>query len=584
MIPILTSMSVSNNKGKKYLQPHYAQVNHNAVDNMKTLHITHTALGNPFHDPFYEVTQLSNFGTDACIFIGFDTKVIYRFKLFVFYFITLTIFQSIIVKAEKIDKGNQLHLKQLNPLTSDKTIITSLFPDADGIDLMSIIGSTEFVDLLKCDATTSDGRAAVAAYFNVNEAWDNEDHNCDFVDDYYNLLYLVKTKSTKDHIYISFVEGLHRHTAIITSLLCTKFDHSNNTLVPGSLTVKHFEEAKIPHFKTPDDSALTPRQQICELLRSNQCLNMLTTLINVKAFIPTNRNCDTKVLTDALTNISLLISNDKRNSATKSISQTLGSWLELLNSHSKRNNKLTRPKFTIDAEYQKDIKFKQFKEKTIGLGLGGDDTEHNYPLIVNNKTPEWYDYIKDPFNRDIRQKWINKVSPARNTKKQKLHTPPYGLQYESFTADIEYTDKKHTTRTIGADHINAYLIIPGLVYHLIQQVSPNVNDDDSQLELNIINFISRYCYATRKVQSVQLHAAYTSYCMGVSTELVYIQDFHNDGTYCVIPAIVFLTSLYNAAFLFQKNKQDNSLVTALKRFDIKSTVSCNTFLIVMSKS
>ena len=82
MIPILTSMSVSNNKGKKYLQPHYAQVNHNAVDNMKTLHITHTALGNPFHDPFYEVTQLSNFGTDACIFIGFDTKVIYRFKLF----------------------------------------------------------------------------------------------------------------------------------------------------------------------------------------------------------------------------------------------------------------------------------------------------------------------------------------------------------------------------------------------------------------------------------------------------------------------------------------------------------------------
>ena len=75
-------MTVSSTKGKKFLQPHYAQVNHNAVNNMKTLHITHTALGNPYHNPSYDVTQLSNFGTDALIFMGFDTKVIYRFILF----------------------------------------------------------------------------------------------------------------------------------------------------------------------------------------------------------------------------------------------------------------------------------------------------------------------------------------------------------------------------------------------------------------------------------------------------------------------------------------------------------------------
>jgi hypothetical protein len=310
---------------------------------------------------------------------------------------------------------------------------------------------------------------------------------------------------------------------------------------------------------------------------------MLTTLINVKAFIPTNRNCDTKQLTNALTTISLLISNDKRNSATKSISQTLGGWLENLNSHSKRNNKPPRPKFIVCGEYQKDIKFKQFDDKTIRLGSGGDDTFHNYPSIINNKMSEWYAYIKDPFNREIRQQWINKISPQRNKKKKKLHTPPYGLQYETFTTDIEYTDKKHTTRTIGADHINAYLIIPGLVYHLINQVAPNVNNDDSQTEKNIINFISRYCYATKKFQSVQLHAAYSSYCMNVS-DLVHIQDFHNDATYRIIPTTVFLTSLYNAAFLFQTNKQDNLLITALTRFDIKSTVSCNTFLVTMSKS
>ena len=468
-------------------------------------------------------------------------------------------------------------------MTNDKTIITSLFPDGDDTDLINIIRSNEFVDLLKCDATTSNGRAAIAAYFNVNEDWDKQKHDCDFVDDYYNLLYLVKTKSTNDNIYISFVEGLHRHTAIITSLLCTQFDHSNNTLVPGSLTVKHFEEAKIPHFKTPNDPIFTPRKQICDLLSDTQCPNMLTTLINVKAFIPTNRDCNTKQLTDALTTISLLISNDKRNSATKSISQTLGGWLEMLNSHSKRNNKISRPKIVVPGDYLKDVRVKQSKDKNIGLELQGDDTSHNYPSIISNKMSEWYAYIKDPFNREIRQQWINKVSPQRSKKKPKLNTPPYGLQFESFTTDIEYSDKTHTARNIGADHINAYLIIPGLVHHLIEQVAPNVDNDDSQTKTNIINFISRYCYATRKFQSVQLHAAYSSYCINVA-DLIYIQDFHNDSTYRIIPTTMFLTSLYNAAFLFQTNKQDNLLITALTRFDIKSTVSCNTFLVTMSTS
>jgi hypothetical protein len=200
--------------------------------------------------------QLSIFGTDACIFIGFDNKVIHHFTLFV-YFIKLTIFQHILVKARKVNKCNQLSLKKLNPLTSDTRFITSLLPD-DDTDLNDIVESTKFITLLKCDAIISDGRAAVAAYYNMNETWNKANHDCNFVDNYCNLLYLVKTTSTNDNIYISFVEGLHCHTAIITSLLCAKFDHSNNTFVPGLLTVKHFKKPKIPHFRNPDDFAVTP--------------------------------------------------------------------------------------------------------------------------------------------------------------------------------------------------------------------------------------------------------------------------------------------------------------------------------------
>ena len=58
------------------------------------------------------------------------------------------------------------------------------------------------------------------------------------------------------------------------------------------------------------------------------------------------------------------------------------------------------------------------------------------------------------------------AGPPTTTKHKnaKLHTPPYELQLESFTTDVKYTNKAHTTRTISADHINAYLIIPGLVH------------------------------------------------------------------------------------------------------------------------
>jgi hypothetical protein len=162
-----------------------------------------------------------------------------------------------LVKARKVNKCNQLSLKKLNPLTSDTRFITSLLPD-DDTDLNDIVESTKFITLLKCDAIISDGRAAVSAYYNMNETWNKANHDCNFVDNYCNLLYLVKTTSTNDNIYISFVEGLHCHTAIITSLLCAKFDHSNNTFVPGLLTVKHFKKPKIPHFRNPDDFAVTP--------------------------------------------------------------------------------------------------------------------------------------------------------------------------------------------------------------------------------------------------------------------------------------------------------------------------------------
>ncbi len=73
----------------------------------------------------------------------------------------------------------------------------------------------------------------------------------------------MKTKSKNDNELISFIEGLHRHAAILASLLCMKFDYSNNKIIPGSLQLDNFEKAQIPHYKNP---GITPREQLGQIV------------------------------------------------------------------------------------------------------------------------------------------------------------------------------------------------------------------------------------------------------------------------------------------------------------------------------
>ncbi len=83
-------------------------------------------------------------------------------------------------------------------------------------------------------------------------------HEGDHVNTYFKLLLLVKTNIKNDKVWISFIEGLHRHAAIFASLLCIKFDYSKNIIIQGSLQLDDFEKAQIPHYKNP---GVTLRQQ-----------------------------------------------------------------------------------------------------------------------------------------------------------------------------------------------------------------------------------------------------------------------------------------------------------------------------------
>jgi hypothetical protein len=96
---------------------------------------------------------------------------------------------------------------------------------------------------LSIAGTTEDGQNAIAQYYGVLDKWTASNHEGNHVDTYYKLLLLAKTKSKNDHVWISLIEGLHRHAAILASLLCMKFDYSDNKISLGSLQLDDFEKA-----------------------------------------------------------------------------------------------------------------------------------------------------------------------------------------------------------------------------------------------------------------------------------------------------------------------------------------------------
>ncbi len=98
------------------------------------------------------------------------------------------------------------------------------------------------------------------------DKWTASKHKGDHVDTYFKLLLLVKTKSKNEKVWISVIEGLHMHAAIFASLLCMKFDYSDNIIIPGSPQLDVIEKAQIPHYK---NSGVTPRQQLALIAGNN---------------------------------------------------------------------------------------------------------------------------------------------------------------------------------------------------------------------------------------------------------------------------------------------------------------------------
>ena len=131
-------------------------------------------------------------------------------------------------------------------------------------------------------------------------------------------------------------------------------------------------------------------------------------------------------------------------------------------------------------------------------------------------------------------------------------------------------------------HVNGYLIIPGIVYLLSTKLQKVVLNDHlgEEQEMNLINFIVRFGYATRRGPHVKLHGAYSQYT--TLNQTAYIQGCF-DNVNRIIPVTIFIVMLYNACFAYQADKSTNLLISTLDNFDTGSLVDDDTFMNTFSE-
>ena len=160
--------------------------------------------------------------------------------------------------------------------------------------------------------------------------------------------------------------------------------------------------------------------------------------------------------------------------------------------------------------------------------------------------------------------------------------PLYGLSFASFTTDVGVVNVREKRRTIDASHANAFLIIPGIVYHLSATLDKgNIQEQLGQMKvMRLIQFLCRYGYATKKGPTVMLHIAYTRYCENIN-DTKFLQGCYS--YYCIIPVPLFLTAMFNTCLTYQKDKTTNLLISALNCFDIGAAVQDETFMTTLGK-
>ena len=149
------SVTLNENALQKGFLIKTAPVNHNKLNQGKAIQIVHTILGNAYQDENEVTIANQDFGNDACIIVGYNDKF-----------------------GTKQPPTNKVDMKLLHPNEDEQEekYYHDLFPD-DNTLFTKQLESSEFLNFLKTDATTSEGQTLVAQYFKVDKEWASRKKN-----------------------------------------------------------------------------------------------------------------------------------------------------------------------------------------------------------------------------------------------------------------------------------------------------------------------------------------------------------------------------------------------------------------------
>jgi hypothetical protein len=189
-----------------------------------------------------------------------------------------------------MDDNNTIEMLRLNPNQDpgDKTLKQNLLPPME-TDLENLLQTSDLKMFLGLNATTDEGMNAVAKRYGLVNEWRDtikESKKDNHATKYYKFLVLVKTTSKKDNVWISFVEGLHRHAAIVMCLTCSDFNLKGSYINQGSLKNKGFKNAAVPHYRNPQRM---PIQVLNDILNNDYEAPMLQTPFLVQVLITKHR-------------------------------------------------------------------------------------------------------------------------------------------------------------------------------------------------------------------------------------------------------------------------------------------------------
>jgi hypothetical protein len=284
------------------------------------------------------------------------------------------------------------------------------------------------------------------------------------------------------------------------------------------------------------------------------------------------------------------VSENKLTSTARTLPTLLSDWLKLC--APKRMNEVTDTlvpdigeRFTIQTAMDVE-EYKTYKEANNAV----KDNNKMTDITIAGWLPKWItdgkwvSFIENPFDPECLHEFTQ-VSLSWKTRQNHKMTcsPPYRITFQRITLDV--LPIKKGMQNVDVWQMNAYQIIPGLVYTLYSKLSGQVlkvimNDDEV---VNIINYIARYCYAARSSPYVTMHGECEDYKIPMKQ---YLSSC--DGVYEILPVTVLQVSMYNACYTYQQttDTRETLLTLALEKLELGSrgSITEKAFVRTLSKS